>query len=85
MAPSTPASLTHSLSSVKSKSLLSLDVGLETGKVSGSALRYSLSSLNFPELISWDGQCSSYPTVELVKTRITGVELEQFEIGLKKM
>ena len=41
------------MSGANCRSLLSLDIGPETGRFSGRAL----SSLNFPELILADGQC----------------------------
>ena len=61
-APSIPTSLTQSSSSANSRSLLSLeslDIGTETGRVSGGALGYILSSLNFLELMLGDEQCYS--------------------------
>ena len=56
---------------VKYKILEFVDNGLEIGRVSGRALRYIMSSLNFPELIFGDGQ------------RYRG--LEKFGVGLQNV
>ena len=47
---------------------MSLDNGPEIGRVSGRALRYIMSSLNFPELIFWDGQ--RYRGLEILGVRL---------------